>query len=350
MSAPSPSTPAGTGTETGFPVPGRPIIRFTWNTGAWLDVFDRHVQLIKSDLARAHAEGRIVVYLSCPISSRGGGHFGTNVDIANDTARWLSQTWGERFFVLNPTAYQLESKEGTGLISRHLEALRGTYPGLTLEKLLALARPAGGDYMRMWSRVLIEDDYIAARRRRGRDLGGAFDAYYFQGPTDVRRFFAHASSGQSLSGQMEEYFARKYTTSREFYLDFATADTDHDRQHLLDLTRVEDATAYEARRRAFFTYYSVRASAAFSLGSHDEWNTLFRLNQARRADPDYGPGEEIAAFFDGRQLTLGDTEQPTVPGYGKTGEPPGVRAGRAEVAWPYGAVPAPASQSGSAGA
>lgn len=338
------------GTETGYPVPERPIMRFTWHTGAWFDVFELHTELIKSDLARAHAEGRAVVYLSCPISSRGGGHFATNVDIAQHTAHRLSQEWGERFFFLNPADYQLESRLGTGLIIRHIQALQDKYPGLTLEDLLRQATPTGGDYLRMWSRVLIEDDYLFDSRRADLKLGGGFDAYYFLGPGDARDFFARRGGGESLTDRMQGYFTRKYAVDRQFFLDFATVE-DNGGLRLLDPTRPQDAVVYEARRRAFFVYYGTRVSTAFSLGAHDEWNIAHRLNQARRRDAAYGVGEEMAAFFDGRQLSLGDTEQETLPGYevAQAAPPPQARAGRDTVitgpagrpwvAWPFGTAP-----------
>ncbi|GAA1309263.1 hypothetical protein [Saccharothrix xinjiangensis] len=352
----TPAAPAqdqewSTGTETGYPVPERPIMKFTWHTGAWFDVFELHTALIKSDLARVRAEGRAVVYLSCPISSRAGGHFATNVDIAHHTARRLTEQWGERFFFLNPADYQLESRQGTGLITRHIQALQGKYPGLTLEKLLSQATPTGGDYMRMWSRVLIEDDYLTDPARRDLKLGGAFDAYYFLGPTDAREFFARRSGGESLTDRMDGYFARRYGVDRQFYLDFATV-LENGRRRPLDPIQPGDAVLYEARRRAFLVYYGTRAGTGFSLGSHDEWNIRHRLNQVRRADPVYGVGEEMAGFFDSRQLSLGDAEAETLPGYEVVDpeadaalRPRGTVAAIApelphgEVSWPFGIVP-----------
>lgn len=134
-------------------------IEFEWRTGRWERLFDCNIDLIQRDLARAMAEDRVIVYLSCPISSRGGGHSRTNVEIADFTARRLMSEWGERFFVLNPAAYQLESREGTGLILDHV---RREFELETLEeaekflaKLIADYKPAGGDYMRMWTRVLV---------------------------------------------------------------------------------------------------------------------------------------------------------------------------------------------------
>ena len=83
-----------TGTEIGEPVPGFPI-RFEWQTNAWLELFDAQVELIRDDIDRARADDRAVIYLSCPISNRGGGYSGTNVEIAKHTqSRLLSELGG----------------------------------------------------------------------------------------------------------------------------------------------------------------------------------------------------------------------------------------------------------------
>src|ERR1700722_9524559 len=145
----SSSTPK---TRTDEPVKGFPL-RFTWMTGEWETIFDEQIKLIKSDVARARAEDRLVAYLSCPISSRGGGWSGTNVDIARHVERSLLERWGEAFWVLNPSQYQLESKAGTGLMNRHADEL-----DIDLKRLRALCDPEGGDYMRMWTAVLVGND------------------------------------------------------------------------------------------------------------------------------------------------------------------------------------------------
>src|SRR3984957_14650318 len=102
----SSSTP---NTQAREPVKGFRL-RFTWLTGDWETIFDEQIALIKSDVARARAEDRLVAYLSCPISSRGGGWSGTNVDVARYVERSILDRWGEAFWVLNPAQYQLESR------------------------------------------------------------------------------------------------------------------------------------------------------------------------------------------------------------------------------------------------
>ncbi|UUU30451.1 hypothetical protein JIX56_11350 [Streptomyces sp. CA-210063] len=318
------STAAVVPTETGFPVPGGPAIRFEWHTGDWFDVFEKHVALIQSDIARAQAEDRVVVYLSCPISSRGGGHFRTNTEIANFVARRLASEWGERFFVVNPAAYQLESKEGTGLVTRHIvELARETGRPLSLERLMETARPTGGDYMRMWTRVLAEDHYLTdppgppgRPSRQKLQLGGLFDAFYFLGPDDVHGFFrADSGGGGALVAAVEAYFARKYAIDPDFWTDFGTVPGPEGTRRPLDLTDRDDAQVWEARRKEFVRFYTVRAGGSYSLGCHDEWNILVRLNRARAEHPAYGPGELIAAYYGGRARSMAESELETSPGY-----------------------------------
>lgn len=292
-------------TETGEPVPGFPL-RFTWHTGDWQTIFDEQIALIKSDVARARAEDRLIVYLSCPISSRGGGWSGTNVDIARHVERSLLQRWGEGFWVLNPSQYQLESKAGAGLINMH--AARNN---INLAKLQSQSSPSGGDYMRMWTRVLVED--------AATNLGGNFDAFYFLGPRDVYSFFS-LNNSISLTAGIDAYFARKFATDSNFRDHFSnpqivwgnpptTTSTPNPRS---DWTKL---------RADFLRFYGLRASANFSLGSHDEWSIFRLINSGRRknsATPDMQGGdvsEQLAGFFDSNQIDPASTESPLSPGY-----------------------------------
>ncbi len=178
-------TGEGTPVET-EPVAGFPM-RFRWYR-EWEPIFDRQIKLVRQDIARARAEDKFVLYLSCPISSRGGSHSLTNVAIARSTERRLITEWGQRFWFLNPAQYQMESKEGTGLILAHAEAL-----GRTPEDLGKLPEPGGGDYMRMWTKVLVEDEDASflseAEKGKYLNAGRSFDAYYFIGPSDMRSYF-----------------------------------------------------------------------------------------------------------------------------------------------------------------
>jgi len=293
------------------PVPGFPI-KYRWQSGDWEDLFDRHVEHIRDELRRAQVEDRTVIYLSCPISTRGGGHRRTNVDIANHTARRLMMEWGPRFFVLNPSQYQMESKEGTGLSRRHAERLSlETGRSVDVDRLMEESPPSGGDYMRMWTRVLVEDDYLEDAARRDKNLGGLFDVYYFLSPLDARGFFTKGGATTVTAG-VEEYFARMYAMDFEFRRDFSPPFYDADGD---ELRGAREQAEFERRRRNFFRFYAVRASAQFSKGCHDEWNIWVRLNRKRLRDKAYGIGEEIAGFYEGAQLSPGAAMTEVPNGY-----------------------------------
>ncbi len=265
----------------GEPVPGFPI-KFEWQTNKWLALFDAQVQQIQEDIARARADDRSVIYLSCPISNRGGGFSGANIDIAKFTQHRLMNELGGRFWILNPTQYQMQSKEGTGLIYRHARNLN--FPK---ELVDALPPPSGGDYMRMWTRVLVEDDED--------NLGARLDAYYFLGPEDTVAFFSQGGAATTTSG-IEEYFARKHSTDPDFRAYFSPK-----------------SDTWEQLRKEFVRFYSLRAGAVFSKGCHDEWNILVLLNRLRLKNQ--GIGSQLGVFFDGKQVPPGATESGVFPGY-----------------------------------
>jgi hypothetical protein len=293
--------------ETGEPVPGFPL-KFSWSTGDWQTIFDEQISQIQADVARARADDRLVIYLSCPVSSRGGGWSGTNVDIAKHVERALIERWGEGLWVLNPAQYQLESKAGTGLINRHAARL-----GIDLGALLSKGGPSGGDYMRMWTKVLVEDG--------GDNLGRNFDAFYFLGPRDVLSFFTRRET-LTLTAGIEDYFSRKFATDASFRDTFSipgipwgapspTGPTPDPRQ------------AWVKQRLAFLRFYGLRASANFSLGSHDEWAILRLINAGRRkrsVTPDMldgDVGDQVAAFFDGNQVDPASSEAGLSRGYAR---------------------------------
>lgn len=116
----------------------------------------------------------------------------------------------------------------------------------------------GADYMYMWTNVL-----------EGKDGLGAFDFVYFTGPSDFARHFG--LTGKADLERLEAYYD-------------AAAKTD------IDLKKVD--------RRAFRDYYGLRASVAFSYGSHDEWNIIRTINQKRIADAAYGLARQVGVLFD----------------------------------------------------
>jgi hypothetical protein len=296
---------AGVPTETGEPVPGFPL-KFTWSTGAWQAIFDRQIELIKADVARARAEDRLVFYLSCPISPRGGGSSATNVDIARHVERSILERWGEAFWVLNPAQYQLESKAGAGLINAHAKALN-----IDLEELQSKSAPLGGDYMRMWTKVLVEDE--------ADNLGGHFDAFYFLGPRDVYSFFSHGEA-ISMTAGIDDYFARKFATDAAFRDEYSIADIKWGAPPKTSPAS-DPRKEWMKKRIDFLRFYGLRASINFSLGSHDEWS-IFRLINAGRRKRSIAPdqldgdvGEQLAGFFDGLQVAPSASEAGLSRGY-----------------------------------
>lgn len=304
------------------PIAGFPL-QYIWHTGPWYDIFELQIEKIKRDIRRAKAEDRLTVYLSCPISSRGGGYSMTNVDVARHIERSLLEKWGEGFWILNPAQYQLESKAGTGLMNEHAE-----YLGLDLNRLIEVAgRPYGGDYMRMWTTVLVENGKSVGYREIGDNLvntGQYFDAFYFIGPRDVQSFFLN--EGETLTAGIQAYFARKFATDPDFREEYSDPNPDWrrlgPRTHLNEEQyKLRDQWNY--KRLDFFRYYGLRASANYSLGSHDEWLIFYHLNALRRSKTqnsakfmiDGDVGEQVAGFFDGGQIDPTSSETLLSRGY-----------------------------------
>ncbi|HEU4455808.1 MAG TPA: hypothetical protein VFR81_22275 [Longimicrobium sp.] len=297
----SPIEPGPAVTE-GFPVEGFPI-RYSWHAGEWKAIFDRQTELVRGDVMRARLEDRMVIYLSVPISKRGGSFEATNVDIAMATERRLLEQWGEAVWVLNPARYQMESKGGYGLIESHARA-----EGIDLAALLRGGKPSGGDYMRMWTKVLVEDG--------DRNLGERFDAYYFLGPSDVDAFFGGPGTATQ---RIEGYFAAKYATDAAFRHTYAGKNEIAWGRGDLSSFGPEEwkpLEEWEAARRDFIRFYILRASGNYSLGSHDEWNTWVLLNRQRLKKFKNDTGRLIPGFFDGRQVDPAAAVTLTSNGYG----------------------------------
>jgi hypothetical protein len=68
-------------------------------------------------------------------------------------------------------------------------------------------------------------------------------------------------------------------------------------------------------KATFRNYYALRASIAFSYGSHDEWNILRVLNDKRRGGAQFGVANQIASFYDGHATPPSAAEQGISTGY-----------------------------------
>jgi hypothetical protein len=307
------------------PVPGFPI-KFSWHKEYWPCIFDNQIELIRGDIRRARADGKLIVYLSCPISARGGGDQSTNVEIAKGVERRLLSQWGERFWILNPAQYQLESKEGTGLMEVHAKTC-----DLNLRELRAVSRPAGGDYMRMWTKVLVEDQVYDEFREAPPKLqnsGQHFDAYYFLGPKDVSDFFSK-SGATTLTAGIEAHFSRKFATDSDFHDNYTISgivwskDWQHDPalKPEVKVKQTDLRKKWTELRRQYLRFYSLRASINFSLGSHDEWEIFRQINIQRRddasADDNVGIPDQLGGFFDQSQIDPSACEAKLSRGYAR---------------------------------
>ena len=289
------------------------------------DIFELQIKKLRRDILRAKAEDKLVVYLSCPISSRGGGYSATNVDVARHVERALLEKWGEGFWILNPAQYQLESKAGTGLMNEHADTL-----GLDLNHLISVAgRPLGGDYMRMWTTVLVGNDTRVGYRDVGKELvntGQYFDGFYFIGPRDVQSFFL--TEGATLTAGIQAYFARKFAFDPDFREEYS--DPLPDWRRLGPRTAINEEQyklrdGWNYKRLDFFRFYGLKAGVNFSLGSHDEWLIYGALNALRRSKTknpekfmiDGDVGDQIAGFFDGGQIDPASSETTVSRGYSR---------------------------------
>ncbi|WP_051387141.1 hypothetical protein [Bradyrhizobium sp. ARR65] len=135
-------------------------------------------------------------------------------------------------------------------------------------KEFSLPGGAGGpDYMLMWSQVL-----------EGEDGLGAFDFVYFTGRSDFAIHFG-------LDGQN----------------DLGKLDVAYD-----DLAKTDPGLGLNVDKRSFRDYYGLRASVAYSLGSHDEWDIVRTINEKRRlADAVAGIARQMGVWFDGKPAAPG---------------------------------------------
>ncbi len=209
---------------------------------------DRFRQLI-ADQRKA---GKVVGYLSVPLTSTGGGNFNVNKEVAENAKAAIEKRFGSDFiFVLNPATLDADLPKGMG-----------------------------ADYMLMWA-TLIE----------GTDGLGEFDFVYFAGPQDFARYFGFDGNGDM--GKLDAYFDKRVKSDPDF----------------------EKAVQNGLTKAAFRKYYGIRVSASVSRGAHDEWNIVRLVNERRRADSKLGTGNQIPVLFDGHGVDPADSEAPVSEGY-----------------------------------
>jgi hypothetical protein len=134
---------------------------------------------------------------------------------------------------------------------------------------------SGADYMYMWTKIL--------EGRNG--LGEDFEFVYFAGPSDFEEYF-HLNGKDDME-RIVASFDQLYAADPAF-------------KAAVDQNRIS--------KQAFRNHYGLRASVAFSYGSHDEWNIVRLLNERRRGADDFGIANQIAILFDGRAMPPADFE------------------------------------------
>jgi len=207
----------------------------------------------RQTIADQRKGGKVIGYLSVPLTTAGGGNFDVNKEVAERARGAIEKRFGADYiFVLNPG-----SKEG--------DLPRGA---------------AGADYMLMWTSLL-----------EGADGLGEFDFAYFAGPQDFARYFGF--DGNNDMGKLDAYFDKRVAADPAF----------------------AKAAQGGLSKAAFRKYYALRASTTVSRGAHDEWNIFRMLNERRRASEQYGAGGQIAVFFDGAAIAPPQGEAAVSDGY-----------------------------------
>jgi hypothetical protein len=218
------------------------------------DAISANVARVRQLIADQRATGKMIGYLSIPLSTVGGSYLGVNREVAQQTKDWIERRFGPgSAWVLNP---------GT----------EGNLPD----------NASGADYMYMWTQIL---------EGRG-GFGEDFDFFYFTGPGDFARFLALTGTGDAE--RIGAYFDQRLAS---------------------DSGLMSAIAAGKLSKQGFRNYYSLRASIAFSYGSHDEWNISHMLNERRRASDQFGVANQITILFDGHGVTPGAFEGAAAGGY-----------------------------------
>ena len=212
------------------------------------------VARFRQTIADQHKAGKAVGYLSVPLSPAGGGYFNLNAEVAEKAKSAVEKRFGAgSVWVLNPGTADANLPKGS----------------------------SGADYMLMWTSIL-----------EGRDgLGEDFDFVYFAGPQDFARVFGF--DGNDDFAKIERYFDERVKSDPEF----------------------DKAVKAGLTKTAFRNYYGLKASSAFSRGSHDEWNIVRVINERRRADTKLGTANQLPVLFDGHSVPAAEAETTVSEGY-----------------------------------
>ena len=221
------------------------------------DAISANVDRVRKLIKDNKDQGKAIGYLSIPLSPAGGGSFFLNKDIAGKMAKRVTERFGARsVWILNP----------------------GDEAGDKMD-----SKASGADFMYMWTQIL------EGPTGEGED----FDFFYFAGPTDFGKRFDLTGKGDLET--LEVWF-------------------DQHAAEYPDLKTAIDQNGAAKTKLAFRNYYGLRASVAYSLGSHDEWNIARLINARRRGATEFGIANQLAIFFDGQPQTPGGYENPTTSG------------------------------------
>ena len=215
-------------------------------------VIATRVERFRQVIAEQRKAGKLVGYLSVPLTSSGGGNFNVNKEVAESAKAAIEKRFGSEFvYVLNPGTLDADLPKGTG-----------------------------ADYMLMWTSLL-----------EGSDGLGDFDFVYFAGPQDFGRYFGF--DGNNDVAKLDAYFDKRVKADPEF----------------------DKAVQNGLTKTSFRRYYALRASSTVSRGAHDEWNIFRMINERRRADAKLGTPNQIPMLFDGRSIAPADAELAVSEGY-----------------------------------
>ena len=214
---------------------------------------EANVTAFRQTIAEQRKAGKLVGYMSVPLSSAGGGNFDLNMEIANDARAAIEKRFGaEQVYVLNPGTKDADIPGGSG-----------------------------ADYMLMWTTLL----------EGPTGMGEDFDFVYFVGPQDFARFFGF--DGNADMAKLDRFYDQRMASNPGF----------------------EKAAKGGLTKTMFRNYYGLRASTSASRGAHDEWNIIRTINERRRADPKLGAPNQITVLFDGRGIPLSIWETAVSDGY-----------------------------------
>lgn len=218
------------------------------------DAIKDNVARVRQMIADKKASGKTIGYLSVPLSPAGGGSFAINTEAAKAIVDNATARLGPRsVWLLNPGAEGGDKMKGA----------------------------SGADYMYMWTQIL----------EGAGGLGEDFNFFYFAGPTDFAGYFK--LTGQGDFDALEDWFDKRVASDPAFK------------------KSVDDGSV---TKTGFRNYYGLRASVAFSYGSHDEWNIARLINDRRRGATDFGIANQLSVLFDGRPVSPGGYENPAASG------------------------------------